>query len=75
MENLNLLLDAFGRHYQPAESIEESTDQLSTQEIKLLFETASSLPIETINESLQNAGYKLEMVDLRFVWLVKEKAG
>jgi hypothetical protein len=75
MENLDLLIEAFSRHFEPAECIEESTDQLSTQEIGMLFETASSLPIETINEGLQKAGFKLEMIDLRFVWLVKEKAG
>jgi len=74
-ENLQFLIDTFVRRYDPAESIQDSTEQLSSDEILMLFGASETLSAEMINVALKNAGFILELFDLKFVWLVKEKAG
>jgi len=73
MEILETLLDAFEEQYYAADSIQESDEQFTSQEIINLFDTATEVDKVKLFEELQARGFKTKLLDKSFVWPVKEK--
>lgn len=63
----------FEKQYSAAESIEDSTELLSSQEIIELFSTIVEVEKNTLFISLRLAGYVPRMVNGHFFWLLKER--
>ncbi len=72
MEILEELLNSFEECYQPAFNIVESDEQLSSNDIISLFNSAAKLTKEEIYEGLKSRGFVTKLVGNQFVWLVKE---
>jgi len=67
------VMDTFTDTYSPVESLEESTDLLSSQEIVDLFSSVIQINKDMLFEQLKTRGFVIKTVDGRFLWLLKEK--
>lgn len=73
MDVLSELLDAFEERFIAANSISESDEFFTTQEIINIFDTATEVDKVELFEGLQARGFKTKLLDKSFVWPVKEK--
>lgn len=70
-----LLMKAFNSRYEPADGIEDCTDMISNSEILALFNDSTEIHPDALTLELSNIGYKVECIDMKFVWLLKDRAG
>ena len=73
MEILEELLDAFEERFSAANSIQESDEQFTTQEIIKLFDSVVEVDRVKLFEELKARGFKTKLLSKQFVWPVKEK--
>lgn len=73
LEVLNELLDAFEQKYQPASSIQESDEQLTSPEILNLFNSATKVTYDQLYQALKQRGFKTEIVNNSFMWMLSCK--
>ncbi len=73
MEILDELFNAFEKRYQPAANVVESDDQLSSNEILNLFNSAAEITKDELYKGLRSRNFVTEMVGNQFLWLVKEQ--
>jgi len=75
-KELNEAMTVFMKQYQPAESIMESDEQLTTFEImnNLVSHIGKKgVNLRSVYEKLQENGFQYEYVGNNFLWLLKIK--
>lgn len=70
---IHQMLEVFLNKYEPAPDVRSTTDFLSSDEILIIFESMHFVSKNELFEELKKAGFKFELVDCRFLWLLKEK--
>ena len=73
---LDKIMDVFRNHFAPAENLEESDEQMTTQEIFDKIEDLlkdEEITISSIHEALIESGYIYDYVMDSFKWLLRYK--
>ncbi|TLX73697.1 hypothetical protein E9993_14665 [Labilibacter sediminis] len=70
---LTELLNAFEEKYQPASSIQESDEQLSSHEILSLFNTATQVSLDELYQALKQRGFTTKVINNSFLWILRNK--
>jgi hypothetical protein len=76
-ETTSKILAVFLLHFEPAASLSESDEQMTTEQIyeKInSFYPDAEFGMDDLFKHLEEAGFKFEWVQDEFKWLLKEKA-
>jgi hypothetical protein len=70
------MLQKFKEHYEPAPSLPDADELMTTQEIKGImdeFYPEGDITITELFEALQAAGFDYTIVNCEYKWMLKEK--
>lgn len=70
---LNYMLDVMCKRYEPAITASDSTEMITPADLLQHITAATTATSNEVTAEMIARGFILDCIDMRFVWLLKEK--